>query len=95
MCRGQGVNFMIAAGRQPSRWSFPWFLVSFTFFLLAAVGIAPHAAAQSTGGRIRGTITDPTGAAVAATKVQLVNESTHATHAVRSNESGEYVFIGV
>ena len=51
--------------------------------------------AQSTGGRIRGTVVDPSGGAVVAAKVQLVNESTHVTREVQSNENGEYVFIGV
>jgi len=56
---------------------------------------APLAKGQSTGGRIRGTVTDQTGGAVAAAKVQLVNESTHATREVQSNGDGEYIFIEV
>ena len=56
---------------------------------------APLANGQSTGGRIRGTVTDQTGGAVAAVKVQLVNESTHATREVQSNENGEFIFIEV
>src|SRR5215468_326494 len=50
---------------------------------------------QSTGGRIRGTVTDQTGGAVAAVKVQLINESTHAIREVQSNENGEFIFIEV
>jgi len=34
---------------------------------------APASVAQSTGGRIRGTVTDPSGGAVSAATVQLVN----------------------
>ena len=47
---------MMAASRQPSRWCFPWLFVSFTFLFFAAVSMAPRAVAQSTGGRIRGTL---------------------------------------
>jgi hypothetical protein len=56
---------------------------------------APFAGAQSTGGRIRGTVTDPSGGAVATANVTLVNEATHATREVQSSETGEYVFIEV
>jgi hypothetical protein len=56
---------------------------------------APFAAAQSTGGRIRGTVTDPSGGAVPAATVQLINEATHATREVQSGASGDYIFIEV
>jgi hypothetical protein len=56
---------------------------------------APFAGAQSTGGRIRGTVMDPSGGAVAAATVQLVNEATHATREVESGTNGEYIFIEV
>jgi len=56
---------------------------------------APFARAQSTGGRIRGTVTDPSGGAVAAATLQLVNEGTHATREVQSGANGEYIFIEV
>ena len=55
---------------------------------------APRASAQ-TGGRIRGTVTDPSGGAVAAATVQLINQATHATREVQSAENGEYIFIEV
>jgi hypothetical protein len=67
-------------------------------FLVLAVGLllaAPFAGAQSTGGRIRGTVTDPSGGAVATANVTLINEATHATRQVQSGESGEYIFIEV
>jgi carboxypeptidase family protein len=60
-------------------------------FVLAA----PFLGAQSTGGRIRGTVSDATGGAIAAVTVQLINEATHATRQVQSNESGEYIFLEV
>ena len=56
---------------------------------------APFADAQSTGGRIRGTVTDPSGGAVAAATVQLINEGTHATREVQSGANGEYIFLEV
>jgi len=51
--------------------------------------------AQSTGGRIRGTVVDPSGGAVPAATVQLVNEATHATREAQTGANGEYVFIEV
>ncbi len=67
-------------------------LVSIVLVLLFA---APYAGAQSTGGRIRGTISDPSGASVAAATVTLINEATHSTRDVQSGASGEYIFIEV
>jgi hypothetical protein len=69
--------------------------------ILSAVGLAlaillvPFAAAQSTGGRIRGTVTDASGGAVAAAKVTLINEATNATREVQTGANGEYIFIEV
>jgi carboxypeptidase family protein len=71
--------------------SVPAFLVVVMVILLAA----PFAGAQSTGGRIRGTVTDPSGGAVATATVTLINEATHATRQVQSGENGEYIFIEV
>jgi len=56
---------------------------------------APFAGAQSTGGRIRGTVTDPSGGAVASAKVTLINEATNVTREAQSGASGEYIFIEV
>jgi Carboxypeptidase regulatory-like domain len=56
---------------------------------------SPLATAQSTGGRIRGTVTDLSGGAVAAANVTLINEGTHSTRSVHSGENGEYIFIEV
>src|ERR1700685_1032886 len=68
------------------------FLFSLTPAMLLA---APFAGAQSTGGRIRGTVSDPSGASVTAATVTLINEATHAAHEVQSGASGEYIFIEV
>ena len=68
--------------------------VSFaTFLVLTMLLTAPFAGAQSTGGRIRGTVTDPSSGAVVAATVQLINEGTHATREVQSGANGEYIFI--
>jgi hypothetical protein len=56
---------------------------------------APFAAAQSTGGRIRGTVVDPSGGAIAAAKVTLTNEATHATRDAEAGANGEYIFLEV
>jgi len=64
-------------------------------FSLATLLTAVDGKAQSTGGRVRGTVTDPSGSAVAAASVQLINEATHATRDVQSNENGEYIFLEV
>src|SRR5712691_13550510 len=75
-------------------------LCSGNFFCAAVFALvfglaAPFAGAQSTGGRIRGTVMDPSGGAVASATVQLINEATHATREAQSSASGEYIFIEV
>src|ERR1700722_4910870 len=69
-----------------------------TCSVAAAVALiisAPFAGAQSTGGRIRGTVMDSSGATVAAAQIQLINEATHASREVQSGENGEYIFLEV
>ena len=61
----------------------------------AMLFVAPIARAQSTGGQIRGTISDPSGASVAAATVTLLNEATHSARTVQSGANGEYIFIEV
>ncbi len=63
--------------------------------LLASFLAAPHAAAQSTGGRIRGTVTDPSGGAIAAAKVTLINEATNVRREAETGATGEYLFLEV
>ena len=70
------------------------------FFLLsilsiAALTFAPIIAAQSTGGRIRGTVSDPSGGAVAGAKVTLINEATNVSRDVDTGGNGEYLLIEV
>jgi hypothetical protein len=60
--------------------------VSILFFLCAALF------AQSTGGRILGRVSDPSGAVLANVKVTLTNEATSVSNDTTTNDSGDYVF---
>jgi outer membrane receptor protein involved in Fe transport len=51
--------------------------------------------AQSTGGRIRGTVTDASGSSVAGAKVTLINEGTNAKREAQTSSTGEYLFLEV
>ena len=51
--------------------------------------------AQSTGGRIRGTVVDQSGGAVTAAKLTITNEANGATRETESGSSGEYIFLEV
>ncbi len=51
--------------------------------------------AQSTGGRIRGTVTDPSGGAVSGAKLQLTNEANGTQRETESGANGEYIFLEV
>jgi hypothetical protein len=66
-----------------------------TVLTMAFCLTATFADAQSTGGRVRGTVMDPSGGAVPAVTIKLINEATHATREVQSGENGEYIFIEV
>src|SRR5580698_8789138 len=48
--------------------------------------------AQSTGGRMLGRVSDPSGAVVANVKVTATNEATGVTRDTNTNDSGDYVF---
>ncbi len=61
------------------------------FALLLAVGIAPQLFAQSTGS-IRGTIVDPSAAAIRGANVTVTNTSTGIARTIQTNESGIFVF---
>jgi len=70
--------------------------ILFAMVLAMAVCLAaPLARAQSTGGRIRGTLMDASGGAIAGAKVTLINEATNATREVQSGSNGEYIFLEV
>src|SRR5712664_4290362 len=66
-----------------------------TVLMVASCLAAPFAGAQSTGGRIRGTVTDPSGGAVATASVALRNEATGSERTTQSGASGEYAFLEV
>ena len=57
---------------------------------VAAVALAGPALAQSFLGTIRGTVTDPQGAAVAGAAVLIVDESTGVPRAVETDSEGRY-----
>jgi len=70
-------------------------ILSATVLAMVFCLAAPFAGAQSTGGRIRGTVMDPSGGAVPAASVTLINEANHATRSVQSGANGEYIFLEV
>ncbi len=55
----------------------------------------PGVRAQSTGGRIRGTVEDPSGGAVSGAKVSLTNEANGTQRDSTANATGEYIFLEV
>jgi Carboxypeptidase regulatory-like domain len=62
---------------------------------LACLLAAPSVFAQSTGGRVRGTVTDASGSAIVGATVLLVNTATNVTRDTTTNSSGEYMFLEV
>jgi len=68
---------------------------SLSILAIAALTFAPIIAAQSTGGRIRGTVSDPSGAAVVSAKVTLINEGTNVSRDVDTGSNGEYLLVEV
>ncbi|MDQ1410918.1 MAG: hypothetical protein QOJ41_2653, partial [Acidobacteriaceae bacterium] len=63
--------------------------------LLLMLCTAPFATAQSTGGRIRGTLTDTSGASITGVTVSLHNEATGADRQAQSGTNGEFSFLEV
>jgi len=55
----------------------------------------PTGSAQSTGGRVRGTVTDASGGAVGEVTVRLVNTATNVTREAVTSPTGEYLFLEV
>jgi hypothetical protein len=60
-----------------------------------ALLLAPIGKGQSTGGRIRGTVTDPSGGAVAGVTITLVNTETNVSREATTGATGEYLFLEV
>lgn len=65
-------------------------LLALMFFL-----VTQTSSAQSTGGRIRGTVIDSSGSAVAGAKVLLTNEANGAERDSTASATGEYIFLEV
>ena len=65
-----------------------------TFFALLVISV-PLTLAQSTGGRILGRITDPTGAVLSDVNVLVTNQATGAARTATSSSGGDYVFVEI
>jgi outer membrane receptor protein involved in Fe transport len=70
-------------------------IVSASIWVLLLMLLAPWAGAQSTGGRIRGTVTDQSGASISGAKVTLINSATNVMRDAQSGANGEYLFVEV
>lgn len=68
------------------------FCAGVSFAALLAVTLAISALAQSTGGRINGRVTDPSGAVVPDVTVTLTNAATQVSNRTQSSKSGDYSF---
>jgi hypothetical protein len=62
---------------------------------LYSLGLTPCLAQTAATGAVLGTVTDPTGAAVVAADVKLVNSATGIKSAVATGPQGQYAFPGV
>lgn len=63
--------------------------------MLIGLLAAPFAGAQSTGGRIRGTVTDTSGSAIVGADVTVINTATNQKREGQTNGTGEYLFLEV
>jgi len=70
---------------------------SFRFVCALAIMLAAavFSSAQSTGGRVRGTVTDASGGAITGAKLLLTNEATGTQRDTASGSNGEYIFLEV
>src|SRR5438132_8885777 len=69
------------------------FLFTFLFALLLCAPVSLWG--QATGGRVRGTVSDPSGAVIPAIKVSLASEATRVTRDTQTNSNGDYAFLEV
>src|SRR5258706_778538 len=63
--------------------------------LAVALAAAVSSNAQSTGGRVRGTVIDSSGGAISAAKLLLTNEANGTQRDTQSGSNGEYIFLEV
>ena len=63
--------------------------------LLFCLAVSSLLMAQSTGGRILGRVSDPSGAVLANVRVLVVNEATGTTREVQTSENGDFVLVEV
>jgi len=63
--------------------------------LLALAVVSVPVFAQSTGGRILGRVSDPSGAVIGDVKITLTNQATGVARSSATNSSGDYVFVEV
>ncbi len=66
-----------------------------SLLLLNCFLLVSGSSAQSTGGRIRGTVLDSSGSAVAGAKLVLTNEGNGSTREATTSATGEYIFLEV
>ena len=69
-------------------------VLALALFALLATCTSPTVA-QSTGGRVLGRITDPSGAVLSGVKVVLTNQATGASRDATTSSGGDYVFVEV
>ncbi|HET8668340.1 MAG TPA: carboxypeptidase-like regulatory domain-containing protein, partial [Terriglobales bacterium] len=72
------------------RKAFSWLLV-----LCFATTFSLYLVAQSTGGRMLGQVSDPTGAVLSGVRVKLVNEQTGVSQTTQTDKAGNYEFPAV
>jgi len=70
-------------------------LFSAVFALLSLFFSFSVANAQSTGGRIRGTVTDASGGAVVGAKITIINQANGSARDTVTGTNGEYIFLEV
>jgi hypothetical protein len=82
-----------------SRFSRMWlgpFLVSFTIYFTANLGLGPHAAAQSTyTAQLSGVVKDSSGGVIPGARVTLTDETTGVGVTYSTDSKGIYVFTGI
>jgi Carboxypeptidase regulatory-like domain/TonB dependent receptor len=69
-------------------------LIVFTLALYGLISVSASFA-QSTGGRIRGTVTDSTGGAITAAKLTITNQANGLGRDTETGTNGEYIFLEV